>query len=169
MVKVLICCTSYCLACTERFIKFISKNAYIQMAITGKNFCSSAWNAFLLILKNALRFGTANAIGFIFNFIGVVFIGMVNGSIVYIMLHYVPAYTGLVQNWIAPSCIGIGQGLMIGIMFMSVYGFASDTILQCFLVDEELVPARKDGRPAVMNDFVAALKDQDKDKDSESE
>jgi hypothetical protein len=65
------------------------------MAITGKNFCSSAWNAFILILKNAVRFGTANAIGFIFNFIGVIFIGAVNGLIVFLLLHYVPEYKGL--------------------------------------------------------------------------
>lgn len=90
VVKAILFCTSYCLACFERFIKFISKNAYIQIAITGKNFCASAWNAFILILKNALRFGTANAIGFIFNFLGVVFIGMANGVVVFVLITYVP-------------------------------------------------------------------------------
>ena len=62
IVKILLMVTSYLLDCLERFIKFISKNAYIQIAITGKNFCAAAWNAFLLILKNAVRFGTANSI-----------------------------------------------------------------------------------------------------------
>ena len=39
---------------------------------------------------------------------------------------------------------------MIGHMFMGVYSFASDTILQSFLVDEEL--KRPDGnRPQIMN------------------
>lgn len=82
--------TSYILDCFERFVKFISKNAYIQIAITGKNFCAAAWNAFLLILKNALRFGTANSIGFIFNVLGVVFIAAMNSLSVYSLLHYVP-------------------------------------------------------------------------------
>lgn len=94
-IKVILCLTSCCLDCLERFIKFITKNAYIQMAITGKNFCSSAWNGFLLVLKNALRFGTANFIGFIFNVIGVLFIGALNGCFVFAMLHYVPPYIGL--------------------------------------------------------------------------
>lgn len=128
-IKVILCLTSYLLDCLERFIKFISKNAYIQMAITGKNFCSSAWNAFILILKNALRFGTANVIGFIFMVIGVLFIAMFNGLIVYSLLHYVPAYQGLASNWITPCVVGIVQGILIGTMFMSVFSFASDTIL----------------------------------------
>lgn len=84
--------TSYLLDCLERFIKFISKNAYIQIAITGKNFCASAWNAFMLILKNFARFGVAASIGAIFNVLGVCFIAAANGLVVYSFLHYVPAF-----------------------------------------------------------------------------
>jgi len=120
------------------------------MAITGKNFCASAWNGFILILKNALRFGTAASIGFIFNVLGVLFIASANGLVVYAALHYVPFYEGKANNWIAPSAVGGLQGLIVGAMFMSVFSFASDTILQCFLVDEDL--GRGDGnRPAIMN------------------
>ena len=59
------------------------------MAITGKNFCASAWNAFCLILKNAMRFGAVNTIGFIFNVLGVAFVACANGLVVYSGLHYV--------------------------------------------------------------------------------
>ena len=163
--------TTYLLDCLERFIKFISKNAYIQIAITGKNFCAAAWNAFILILKNMVRFGTANSIGFIFNVLGVAFIAAVNGLVVYAMLHYIPAYKGLAQNWIAPAVVGVLQGVLIGGMFMSVFSFASDTILQSFLVDEEL--GRPDGmRPAIMNQFIEGVEDKggdDKKEDAPAE
>jgi len=129
VVKILLCATSYLLDCLERFIKFITKNAYIQIALTGKNFCASAWNAFILILKNALRFGTANSIGLIFSILGVAFIGAMNGLIVFAMLHYVPAYKGTANSWLAPCVVGVGEGIIIGSMFMSVFSFASDTIL----------------------------------------
>lgn len=105
LVKALLCLTSYLLDCLERFVKFISKNAYIQIALTGKNFCAAAWNAFLLIMKNIMRFGVANSIGFIFNVLGVFFIAAANAMTVYAILHYVPAYTGLVANWIAPVVV----------------------------------------------------------------
>lgn len=129
VIKIILFCTSYLLDCLERFIKFISKNAYIQIAITGKNFCAAAWNAFILILKNALRFGTANAIGFIFRVLGVGFIAAATGCFMYAMTHYYGPYTGLASNWMVPCIIALFQGLVIGSMFMSVFSFASDTIL----------------------------------------
>ena len=128
------------------------------MAITGKNFCAAAWYAFILILKNMLRFGTANAIGFIFNVLGVAFIACANGCVIYALLHYYTPFIGLASNWMVPTAIGTLQGLIIGYMFMSVFSFASDTILQSFLVDEEL--KRPDGsRPAIMNQFIEGVSD----------
>ena len=44
-----------CLACCHRFIKFMNKNAYIQVALTGKNFCDSGMNAMALALKHSLK------------------------------------------------------------------------------------------------------------------
>ena len=38
-----------CLSCLERFLDFVNKNAYIQTAIEGTNFCTSASNAFQLL------------------------------------------------------------------------------------------------------------------------
>ena len=35
-------CAACCIACFERLIRFLTDNAYIMMAITGKNFCASA-------------------------------------------------------------------------------------------------------------------------------
>lgn len=49
-------------------------------------------------------------------------------------------------------------GIVIGQMFMSVYSFASDTVLQAFMVDEEL--GRDDSaRPAIMNQFIDSVAD----------
>ena len=39
-----------CMWCFEKIVKFISKNAYIMVAMKGKNFCRSTKAAFLLIL-----------------------------------------------------------------------------------------------------------------------
>lgn len=64
------------------------------MAITGKNFCASAWNAFCLILKNVGRFGAVATIGFIFNVLGVLFIASANGLVCYAGLNYVATWEG---------------------------------------------------------------------------
>ena len=39
------------------------RNAYIQIALMGTNFCTSAKKAFFLILRNAFRFGTVAILG----------------------------------------------------------------------------------------------------------
>ena len=137
----------------ERFIKFITKNAYIQIALTGKNFCASAWNGFLLVVKNAMRFGTAGTIGAIFNVLGIAFIACANALFVYGMLHYQSDFKGATKNWLPPVVVGLLEGALIGTMFMAVFSFASDTILQAFLVDEEL--KRPEGnRPRILNAFI---------------
>lgn len=44
-----------CFWCFEKFIRFINQNAYIVCAIYGTNFCSSAKEAFGLLVRNAIR------------------------------------------------------------------------------------------------------------------
>lgn len=58
------------LDCVDRFIKFITKNAYIQVALTSDSFCTAAMNAFCLILKYAGEFGFTASVGGIFMFLG---------------------------------------------------------------------------------------------------
>ena len=51
-------------------------------------------------------------------------------------------------------------------MFMSMFSMVSDTLLQCFLVDEEL--DRGDGnRPAIMNDFIGSFDSKPKNQDED--
>jgi len=138
VVKALLCATSCCLDCLERFIKFLTKNAYIQIALSAKNFCKSAWNGFFLVISNAATFGTVGSIGFIFQIIGILFIASANCMVVYALLHYVPAYMNLTKNWMPPVAIGGLEGVLIGSLFMSLFSFSSDTILQSFLLDETL-------------------------------
>merc|ERR1719456_640736 len=64
----------YCLWCFEKCLKFITKNAYIQIALVGKNFCKSAKAAFWLITNNILRFGIFTILGGVVNFLGIALI-----------------------------------------------------------------------------------------------
>lgn len=55
-----------CVSCFERFVKFINTNAFTLVAMTSKNFCSAAEEAFFLMLRNPARFAIAGGIGGIF-------------------------------------------------------------------------------------------------------
>ena len=64
--KILACMTGYLLWLMEKCVKFITKNAYIQVALMNKGFCMSAWCGFALIIKNAYRFGASKTIGSVY-------------------------------------------------------------------------------------------------------
>ena len=100
--------------------------------------------------------------------LGVAFIASVNGLLIYGLLHYSPTFEGLAKSWIAPVVAGLLEGALIGTMFMAVFGFASDTILQAFLVDEEL-GRPKGNRPRILDEFIegAETKEEEKKEDSD--
>lgn len=55
-------CVSCCLWCFEKCLKFLNKNAYIEVAIYGYSFCTAAREAFSVILRNIVRLAVLNFI-----------------------------------------------------------------------------------------------------------
>lgn len=55
-------CVQCCLWCFEKVLKFITRNAYIVIAVEGKSFCGAAVRSFRLIMSNLALIGTVNAI-----------------------------------------------------------------------------------------------------------
>lgn len=52
VVKILLCIARYYIWCLDACVKFISENAYVQVAITGCTFCGGAAQAFYMLLRN---------------------------------------------------------------------------------------------------------------------
>ena len=46
-----------CMYCVEKVLKFISKNAYIMIAMKGKSFCGATFEAFGLLFANLAQVG----------------------------------------------------------------------------------------------------------------
>lgn len=92
-------------------------------------------------------------VGIIFNILGRVFISAANGTCVYIALTYIDDYKGKTESIIPACSVGFLEGAVIGTMFMTMFSFSSDTILMCFLVDEDEKKSG-DARPAIMNQFI---------------
>ncbi|XP_010772735.1 choline transporter-like protein 5-A, partial [Notothenia coriiceps] len=53
--RFLLHCLQCCFWCLEKFIRYMNRNAYIMVAIYGKNFCTSAREAFFLLMRNVVR------------------------------------------------------------------------------------------------------------------
>lgn len=49
-------CFNCCVECFERFIRYLNKNAYVYISMSGENFFYSCREAYFLIIRNAFRF-----------------------------------------------------------------------------------------------------------------
>lgn len=127
-IRIMLCLTGYLLYIMEKCVKYVSKNAYIQIALTCDSFCKSAMNSFALMIKNAHRFGSGNSIGFVFNFSGIACIMTLTAGSGYL---FFTNYGELlsVDDPIPPTvALAIISGLT-GSMFLSIFSYSSDAVL----------------------------------------
>uniref|UniRef100_A0A8C9ZCU1 Choline transporter-like protein n=1 Tax=Sander lucioperca TaxID=283035 RepID=A0A8C9ZCU1_SANLU len=136
--RFILCCLKCCLWCLEKFIKFINRNAYIMIAIYGKNFCVSAKNAFSLLMRNVVRFVLKLETLKSLSLPGILSFFFFSGRIL------LPGSTfrseTLNYYWMPIITVVFGSYL-IAHGFFSVYNMCVDTLFLCFLEDLE----RNDG------------------------
>lgn len=148
--KCIICCLRCCIWYLDYCVKFITKNAYIQIALTSNNFCWAAWQAFCLIVRNCARFAIISGIGTILMFLGKGVIMGFSGWIGYLIIMN-SDLKDKVASPVFPVVIFVVIAYLISSVFLSVYSFASTAILHAFLLDEEVGGNRA---PSALIDFV---------------
>jgi hypothetical protein len=92
-------CLECFLACVECIVKFINTQAYIQIAIRGKNFCYAAKDGFELAWSNALRYAVVGGVGQVIMFLGKMIIAAITAICFYLMITYV---SSIRQNYLQP-------------------------------------------------------------------
>jgi choline transporter-like protein 2/4/5 len=137
VMKVLFCIMQCCLWCFEKCMKFINKNAYIMCSMKGTSFCSSAYQAFMLIIGNIARVGTCGLISNFVLFIGKIFVVL---ATVFAAYFWVEDHKnkGEIES-IAPPLVCIGfMSYCIAYIVLGVFDMSIDTILLCACEDEKL-------------------------------
>ncbi|XP_063042135.1 choline transporter-like protein 4 [Engraulis encrasicolus] len=145
--KFFMCCLKCCFWCLEKFIKFLNRNAYIMIAIYGKNFCVSAKNAFSLLLRNVVRVVVLDKVTDLLLLFGKLLVVGGVGVLSFFFFsgrikppdHMFQA-TALNYYWMPIITVVVGS-YMIAQGFFSVYSMCVDTLFLCFLEDLE----RNDG------------------------
>uniref|UniRef100_F7A5G8 Choline transporter-like protein n=2 Tax=Callithrix jacchus TaxID=9483 RepID=F7A5G8_CALJA len=154
--RCIMCCFKCCLWCLEKFIKFLNRNAYIMIAIYGKNFCVSAKNAFMLLMRNIVRVVVLDKVTDLLLFFGKLLV--VGGVGVLSFYFFSGRIQGLGKDFESPHLNYYWLPIMTSILgayviasgFFSVFGMCVDTLFLCFLEDLE----RNDGsldRPYYMS------------------
>ncbi|XP_066453894.1 choline transporter-like protein 5 isoform X3 [Eleutherodactylus coqui] len=139
--KFLLCCLKCCFWCLEKFIKFINRNAYIMIAIYGKNFCTSAKDAFFLLMRNVVRVAVLDKVTDFLLFLGKILVaGSVGVLAFFFFTRKIPIITdeapSLNYYWVPLLTVIIGSYL-IAHGFFSVYAMCVDTLFLCFCEDLE--------------------------------
>ncbi|XP_036168858.1 choline transporter-like protein 2 isoform X2 [Myotis myotis] len=152
--KFLMTCLKCCFWCLEKFIRFLNRNAYIMIAIYGTNFCTSAKNAFFLLMRNIIRVAVLDKVtDFLFLLGKLLIVGSVGILAFFFFTHRIRIIQDtappLNYYWVPILTVIIGS-YMIAHGFFSVYGMCVDTLFLCFCEDLE----RNDGsqeRPYFMS------------------
>ncbi|XP_035683618.1 choline transporter-like protein 4 isoform X3 [Branchiostoma floridae] len=145
--KFLLKCLKCCFWCLEKLLKFLNKNAYIMIAIYGKNFCVSAKKAFFLIMRNILRVAAVTSVtNFLFLLSKLVVTGAIGTLSFYFFtgkIVFAAEYVPNLKYYMVPIIVVVIGAYMVAACFFSVYNMAVDTLFLCFLEDLE----RNDGSP----------------------
>jgi len=131
-------CIQCCMWCVEKCMKFLNKNAYIQTAIYGTSFCASCVKAFFLIARNIMRVIAVNMVADFILMLGRLFIPVVTTLCAYLALAY---KTGSTNGLVLPLIFVFILSYFIGCMYSEIFGMSIETILCCFIADEEMFPA----------------------------
>ncbi|XP_061099496.1 choline transporter-like protein 5-A isoform X2 [Conger conger] len=139
--RFLLCCLKCCFWCLEHFIRFMNRNAYIMIALHGKNFCTSAREAFFLLMRNVVRVAVLDKVTDFLLFLGKVLIAASVGVLAFFFFtRKIPLVQQEVPElnyyWV-PLLTVIFGSYLIAHGFFSVYAMCVDTLFLCFLLDLE--------------------------------
>jgi hypothetical protein len=142
-------------------VEFINKTAYIQIAIRGKNFCTAAKDGFELVWSNGIRYTIVAGIGELMMFLGKLAIASLTCGLFYLIIMYNSSARSNVLQPIYLLIVVFIMSYAVGMLFMSVYSLAMDTLLACFIVDETNQKAKGGKAPQFAPPELAALIDND--------
>lgn len=141
VVRYILGCIQCCLGFLSKIVKLINKNAYIQMAITGKSFCKSASSALELLVSNSLKVLAVNLVTSYILFISKLAIAGIVGLASYYYIQRTPSLT--LNYQFIPVAFVVFEAYFVASVFLNVYNIGIDTIFICFLDDIHL----NDGSP----------------------
>ncbi|TNM87335.1 hypothetical protein fugu_005556 [Takifugu bimaculatus] len=158
--RFLLCCLKCCFWCLERFIRFINRNAYIMIAIYGKNFCTSSKDALFLLMRNVIRVAVLDKVTDFLLFLGKLLIsGSVGVLAFFFFTHKIPIIREELPTlnyiWVPLLTVILGS-YMIAHGFFNVYSMCVDTLFLCFLWDLEVNNGSLE-RPFYMSKSLARI------------
>jgi solute carrier family 44 (choline transporter-like protein), member 2/4/5 len=138
--KYLLICLKCAVACFERCVKYLTRNAYIIVSIQGVGFCSAGMAVFNLLSKHGAQIAMSSTISAFLMFLGKI---VIMGGCTVIGFLWLDTLTGLSSPVLPLICILI-LSYCVGSAFLYVYDLGIETILISYCIDlEENKPPRE--------------------------
>lgn len=133
--KILLCC----LWLFEKFIRFVSRQAYIMTAMMGYSFCRATVAAITLVAANVLHVSTVTVVSRIVMIVGKVFVVFGMGLISFLWLDNSPLFAPDGETPITAKALPVTLTMLFAYAmcssFFYVYEIAVDSIVLCFCQD----------------------------------
>ena len=131
VIKAIIRFVSWSLDCC---VKFVNKNAYIQIALRNQNFCPAAKTSFYLAIRNVAR---ASAVGIISAIIAVLGKGLIVAAVAFMTISIIDSTQPQVKEPYVCALLMAFWSYMVASILLSLFEDSAITILYCFILDEE--------------------------------
>jgi len=131
-------CLQCCSICSQRYLQYINKNAYIDVCISSTSFCTAAKNSFGFIASEGGKVMQLTGACFIFCFAGVLGIAGVCGGLTYLMVTSSEGWTSdkSLHHVASPYFVAAVAALLAGevaMCFMVIFDHTADTLLYTYV------------------------------------
>ena len=154
--KCIFCVIQCCLGCCNKFMEYVNKHAFIQIALKGDSFCTSAFEGFGLIIRNLGRFSVLALVSGIFSLVGTLFITVASCIIGYFLITNVDTFSAELNSCVLPVVAFGLIGFVMGRVTMTIFSVSGDALIHSFLLDEEL----NKGQPKAFPELQKFMQDE---------
>jgi len=148
---VLACCCNCFVACFERFLKKLTKFAYMDAAINSNSFCVAAGHSLGVLTHNATTVFTLSGATFLFEIAGCGSITAAGAVSTYLMSTKMerfndPSKETFVQDPVFVSVVAAFLCFFVSVPFMLVFANAADSVLFCFALERSRAPMLEESK-----------------------
>ncbi len=155
--KFIVKCAMCFVACFERCMRYLNRQAYIEVVIRNINFCSAVAKTVSLLTGNFLRFGVLTGIVGIFLVLSSIFITLVVTFIGYYVLKGIGDLKNEEYETVGPIIVIAIIAFAIAQFFNYIFSVSADTMLHCFIYEEENPGSRRGNCPDSLREAVNSV------------
>lgn len=127
-----------CVGCFERILQLLTQHVYIEIALRNFNFCKAASKCIKLMKRNSLVFFSLSGLVGLFLMIGTILLSISVTFLGHYLLKLYGNFFNLDFETTGPLIVIFLIALAVSLMFNNIFDISADTMLHCFLLEDEI-------------------------------